>query len=190
MHDCARIHIPRREEGLRVILPSTIPVSADKPTRHMNKKPILFHDIDGVLYAEYDGEFQLRPNTKSWLKWVHQNFNVVWFSTWTEEDIQLLLAFLFKEQYLRKILPPSNRILVAPWLGFKEKEGWLSAETRGSLADVVEWYWIDDQVPPASQLKALGLDPEHCIQVNPKGSNELEHLKELLESRLLIQPRT
>lgn len=27
-------------------------------------KPILFHDIDGVLFGDYAGEFQLRPGLK------------------------------------------------------------------------------------------------------------------------------
>jgi hypothetical protein len=40
-------------------------------------KPTLFHDIDGVLYGVYDEEFQLRPGIKPWLKWAHENFDVV-----------------------------------------------------------------------------------------------------------------
>jgi hypothetical protein len=32
---------------------------------HSKRKPILFHDIDGVLFGEYDGEFQLRPGVKT-----------------------------------------------------------------------------------------------------------------------------
>lgn len=27
-------------------------------------KPILFHDIDGVLFGEHDGGFQLRPRSE------------------------------------------------------------------------------------------------------------------------------
>lgn len=43
----------------------------------MSTKPILFHDIDGLLFGEYDGEFQLRPGVKTWLKWAHEHFEVV-----------------------------------------------------------------------------------------------------------------
>jgi hypothetical protein len=36
-------------------------------------KPILFHDIDGVLFGgEYEGAFQLRPAVKM-LKWAHEH---------------------------------------------------------------------------------------------------------------------
>ena len=31
-------------------------------------KPILYHDIDGVLFGDYAGEFQLRPGLKTWFK--------------------------------------------------------------------------------------------------------------------------
>jgi hypothetical protein len=30
-------------------------------------KPILYHDIDGVLFGDYAGEFQLLPGLKTWL---------------------------------------------------------------------------------------------------------------------------
>ena len=32
------------------------------------RKPILFHDIDGVLFGEYNDEFQLYPGVKTWLE--------------------------------------------------------------------------------------------------------------------------
>ena len=48
----------------------------------MSNKPILFHDIDGVLFGEYEGEFQLRPGVKTWLKWVNEHFEVVWLTSW------------------------------------------------------------------------------------------------------------
>ena len=40
----------------------------------MTTAPILFHDIDGILFGNYAGEFQLRPGVKSWLAWAYEHF--------------------------------------------------------------------------------------------------------------------
>jgi len=44
------------------------------------KKPVLYLDVDGVLFGLYgDPEaFQLRPGVTSFLTWVHSQFQLCW----------------------------------------------------------------------------------------------------------------
>ncbi|MBA5865374.1 MAG: hypothetical protein GDA67_01610 [Nitrospira sp. CR1.3] len=141
-------------------------------------KPILLHDIDGVLFGEYAGHFQLRPGLKNWMTWAHEHFNVVWFTAWGEDKVKDLCHVL----YLRE-LP----FKFADWQSFAEKELWLSS--KGSTLSQTEWFWIDDNIPESNKLRSLGIDPERCLQVNPEGAQELEALRERLEALLLYAHR-
>src|SRR4249919_2123026 len=89
----------------------------------MKTKPILFHDIDGVLFGVYDEEFQLRPGIKPWLKWAHENFDVVWLTAWEPEKIKTLLSVVFAEKYL-KVLPVIP-VVCAEWKLCYSKAAWL-----------------------------------------------------------------
>jgi hypothetical protein len=43
----------------------------------------IYIDVDGVLFAAYDGQLQLRPYVNSFLKWCHETFeNVYWLTCW------------------------------------------------------------------------------------------------------------
>jgi len=149
-------------------------------------KPLLFHDIDGVLFADYAGHYQLRPNVKGWLEWAHEHFQVCWLTSWPKEDIRQLLKILYGEKYIRH---PAITFRVADWYTYNTKEDWLSANR--SQLEGVSWYWIDDQIPPDGRLIQLGLDPARCIAVNPKGADELVKLQgrltQLLDS-LPVRP--
>ena len=57
----------------------------------MTTTPILLHDIDGVLFGDYAGEFQLRPGVKTWLTCAHEHFEVIWLTSWDSEKIKTLL---------------------------------------------------------------------------------------------------
>lgn len=137
-------------------------------------KPILFHDIDGVLFGEYAGCFQLRPGVKSWMTWAHEHFNVVWFTAWAEEKVKGFCHVL----YLRE-LP----FKFADWQSFAEKELWLSSKLP--TLSQTEWFWIDDNIPEVEKLQELGVNPERCLQVSPEGVCELEALQKRLEVLLL-----
>jgi hypothetical protein len=141
-------------------------------------KPILFHDIDGVLFGKYAGYFQLRPGVKNWMTWAHEHFNLVWFTAWGEEKVKDLCHVL----YLRE-LP----FKFADWQGFAEKELWLSS--KHSTLSQTEWFWIDDNIPQIEKLQELGVNPERCLRVNPEGLHELEALRERLEALLLNMQR-
>jgi hypothetical protein len=138
-------------------------------------KPLLFHDVDGVLFGLYAGHYQLRPNVKGWLAFAHEHFQVVWLTSRTREDIHQLLKIVYAEKYESE---PSIQFRVADWYSCAAKEEWLSANT--SQLEGVSWYWIDDRVPPDGRLIHLGLEPRRCLTVDPKGADELV----ILQARL------
>jgi hypothetical protein len=144
----------------------------------MNQRPVLYHDIDGVLFGDYSGHFQLRPDVKGWLEFAHEHFEVVWLTTWTKEDIRQLLKILYCEKYVRH---PVIKFRVADWYSYPSKEDWLSANK--TQLDATDWVWIDDQIPANGRLIHLGIDPARCIAVNPKGADELVNLREELTKR-------
>src|SRR5437764_14482968 len=125
----------------------------------MKKKPTLFHDIDGVLYGMYDGEFQLRPGVKPWLWWAHQHFEVVWLTAWEPEKIETLLSVVFAEKYLNSL--PVMPVAYAEWNLCESKAAWLQQMVR--QRPELEWYWIDDDIS-VKQLAAYSLPQEQCIQ--------------------------
>jgi hypothetical protein len=43
-------------------------------------KPRLYLDIDGVLYANYGGDWQLRPYIKTLVNWAAEHFDILWVS--------------------------------------------------------------------------------------------------------------
>lgn len=144
----------------------------------MSNKSILFHDIDGVLFGEYDGEFQLRPGVKTWLKWAHEHFEVVWLTSWAPEKIKTLLSVLYCEKFMKYL--PDQPFQCANWTNYSSKVGWLSQAML--KLDGREWYWIDDDVRNyATEIEELKLPKERCLQVSDKGAGALEELRGELE---------
>jgi hypothetical protein len=90
-------------------------------------KPLLFHDIDGVLYGTYDGVFQLRPGVKPCLEWVSARFEIVWLTTWDEEKIKTLLSVVACEKYWKHLVRPAS-LTRADWEAVGDKAAWLSAQ--------------------------------------------------------------
>ena len=139
-------------------------------------KPTLFHDIDGVLFGRYDGQFQLRPGVKSWLTWAHEHFEVVWLTTWEPEKIKTLLSVVFAEKYLTAL--PVMPVDCADWKLCESKAAWLQQTV--SQRPELEWYWIDDDMS-AKELENNHLPKERCIQVSPNGAGVLGELRDGLE---------
>jgi len=140
-------------------------------------KPLLFHDIDGVLFGFYgpDDVFQLRPGVSDWLNWAHENFEVVWLTSWEAEKIIMLLDVL----YAKTAKPvAAQKFQCANWMNYAEKTVWLEyaiPRLKGR-----EWFWIDDIIP-----KDLGqLDPERCVFVEPYGEYALVDLRTFLETKI------
>lgn len=130
-------------------------------------KPILFHDIDGVLYGEYDGAFQLRPGVNTWLEWAFEHFEVIWLTSWDQEKIKAFLTVTYNGHLLQQF---HN----ANWTNYADKTVWLvEAMTRLAERDV---FWIDDEAVPIEDVEA--------IRVNPKGAHELVAVQAQLDQLL------
>ena len=147
----------------------------------MRPAPILFHDIDGVLFGDYAGDFQLRPGVKSWLEWAHQHFEVIWLTSWESDKIKMLLSVLYCEKF--RNLPDIPPFHHANWTNCENKVVWLQQAAQ-KLKDR-EWFWIDDEIDsltPAIQQAGLAL--ARCIPSNPEGRDELLVLQATLADRL------
>jgi hypothetical protein len=147
----------------------------------MTTAPILFHDIDGVLFGDYAGEFQLRPGVRSWLAWAHEHFEVIWLTSWDSDKIKTLLHVLYCERFRNHPdIPPFRH---ANWTNFENKVVWLEQAVQKLKGR--DWFWIDDEIEtltPAIQNAGLSLD--RCIQSNPEGRDELLVIQAALADRL------
>lgn len=124
--------------------------------------PILFHDIDGVLFGEYDGHYQLRPGVKTWLTWPHDQFAVVWLTLWEMKRIEHFLSSLYLDTF--------RPIIHADLANYASKAVWL-AEAVPKLAGRA-MVWIDDEEEPVSGLKT--------VHVERVGKNELERVRKVM----------
>ena len=59
------------------------------------KPKILFIDIDGVLFGEYDGYYQLRPGVSSFFVWAQPRFRCEFLTCWSWFRVQSLLELLY-----------------------------------------------------------------------------------------------
>lgn len=144
----------------------------------MSPKPILFHDIDGVLFGEYDGAFQLRPGVKTWLTWAHEHFEIVWLTSWAPEKIKTLLSVLYCEKFIKHL--PVQPFQSANWINYANKAVWLSQAVPKLQGR--SWYWIDDEVETyVKDIEELKLPKAQCLQVSPNGAGGLEALRSELE---------
>jgi len=147
----------------------------------MRPIPILFHDIDGVLFGDYAGEFQLRPGVTTWLVWAHRHFEVIWLTSWDSEKIKTLLRVLYCEKF--RSLPDIPPFHHANWTNCENKVVWLQQAVQ-KLQDR-EWFWIDDEIEPlAPAIHSAGIPLDRCIRVNPQGQDELHIIQSTLASRL------
>lgn len=142
----------------------------------MEVKPLLFHDIDGVLFGHYGSRYQLRPGVRTWLDWANDHFEVIWLTAWEKHRIEALLDLL----YIREHIP----ILLANFLNYENKVVWI--EEAVPKLQGREWFWIDDEIGKfLPNIQAAGISPHRCIQCNPEGEGELVLLQRTLTSRLV-----
>ena len=147
----------------------------------MKYAPILFHDIDGVLFGDYAGEFQLRPGVKSWLEWAHTHFEVIWLTSWESDKIKTLLSVLYCERF--RSLPETPPFHHANWSNCENKVVWLQQAVQ-KLKDR-EWFWIDDEIGALTPaIEQAGIPLDRCIASNPQGQDELLVLRSALTDRL------
>jgi hypothetical protein len=140
-------------------------------------KPILFHDIDGVLFSDYGPRetFQLRPGVRDWLDWAHANFDVVWLTSWEEPKIKTLLTMIYADV---GVPGPLVKFQCAHWMNYLDKTVWLARAVP--KLDGREWFWIDDIIPKDLN----GLDPERCVYVEPFGEHALVDLQSFFSAKV------
>ena len=147
----------------------------------MTAAPSLFHDIDGVLFGDYAGEFQLRPGVKSWLAWAHEHFELIWLTSWESDKIKTLLSVLYCERFRSN--PDIPQFRHANWTNCENKVVWIEQAVEKLKGR--EWFWIDDEIETlAPTIQQAGLSFDRCIQSNPLGRDELLVLQSTLADRL------
>lgn len=127
------------------------------------KDKILFIDIDGVLFGEYDGYYQLRPGVSSFFVWASHNFRCEFLTCWSWPRVQTLLESLYIDRRSLR-------------LGYRE---WHNLKTDGINPNSDEFYLIDDNLLPAEivQLQEWGLENRY-LKVDKSGSEQLKLVKQ------------
>lgn len=129
----------------------------------INKDKILFIDIDGVLFGEYDGYYQLRPGVSSFFVWASRNFRCEFLTCWSWPRVQNFLEALYIDRRSLR-------------LGYRE---WHNFKTDGIDPERDEFYLIDDNLlsEEIGRLKEWGLE-HHYLKVDKNGRDQLELVKE------------
>jgi hypothetical protein len=136
------------------------------------KKKVLFIDIDGVLFGEYDGYYQLRPGVSSFFVWAGQHFQCEFLTCWSWPRVQTLLELLYIDRRSLKI-------------GYRL---WYNLKTDGIDPQQEDFFIIDDNLIPEeiAEIKAWGLSDRY-LQVNKEGITELKRIQQLLIERVGLE---
>lgn len=129
------------------------------------KEKVLFVDIDGVLFGEYDGYYQLRPGVSSFFVWAKAYFHCEFLTCWSWPRVQTLMESLYIDRRSLNI-------------GYRN---WYNLKTDGIDPTREEFYIIDDNLlsEELAWLEAWRLKDRY-LQVNKLGANELIRVKKLL----------
>ena len=132
------------------------------------KQSVLFIDIDGVLFGEYDGYYQLRPGVSSFLVWAGQHFHCEFLTCWPWPRVQTLLEALYIDRRSLK-------------LGYRL---WYNLKTDTINPEQEDFYILDDNLIPeeVAQLEVWGLSDRY-LRANREGSAELLRIRQLLIER-------
>lgn len=142
-------------------------------------KPILYHDIDGVLFGEYGPRqtHQLRPGVHDWFHWVLKRYQLVFVTSWQQDQ----LFDLLKSLYLHDVIDACRYL---PWqsagLAFK----W-DAIQHDQRMTPHPFLWIDDDpsVFPDGPIRSQYFAALPFVRVNPTGANQLADLMQRLNAR-------
>lgn len=128
-----------------------------------NEAKIIFIDIDGVLFGEYDGYYQLRPGVSSFFVWASKNFRCEFLTCWSWPRVQTLLESLYIDRRSLRI-------------GYRE---WRNLKTDAIDPVKDRFYLIDDNLLPEeiNQLKEWGLEKSY-LKVDKNGRDQLELVKQ------------
>ncbi|MHB8674658.1 MAG: hypothetical protein ACYDAK_13405 [Candidatus Limnocylindrales bacterium] len=142
-------------------------------------KPILYHDIYGVLFGEYGPRHshQLRPGVADWFHWVLARYQLVFLTSWTQDDVFTLLNSL----YLHDVISVCRYV---PWMSVGLPTKW-DAIKQQQHRHPHPYFWIDDDLsvfPPLNEQRAH-YNRLPFIRVNPTGERQLEDLMQRLNTR-------
>lgn len=129
------------------------------------KKTTLLIDIDGVLFGEYDGYYQLRPGVSSFFVWANaRGFQTEFLTCWSWARVQTLLESLYID---RRSLNIGYRL-------------WYNLKTDG-LQPEEDFYIVDDNLvgPEVEQLEKWD-KLNRYIKVDRTGPDELVEVKRKL----------
>lgn len=156
--------------------PGVTPIQPENVGRA--QRPVLLHDIDGVLFGTYGprGVHQLRPGVHDWFHWVLARFQLVFLTSWPEAD----LYSLFNGLYLHDVITACRYL---PWFHVGTKWAALYADR---FKHNMPWFWIDDDpnVFPAQIEQKQIFNGLPFVRVNPTGAQELHHLMQRLNQRI------
>ena len=106
-------------------------------------KPILYLDVDGTLFATYDGSVQLRPYVSSFLRWCVERFEVRWLTCWPKHRLDglfrhLMAGELFKQTHYQQ------------WGHFSDHHLPNPGKTDGiATQDLARpFFWVEDRISP------------------------------------------
>ncbi len=129
------------------------------------KDKVLFIDIDGVLFGDYDGYYQLRPGVSSFFVWAKSFFRCEFLTCWSWPRVQSLMESLYIDRRSLNI-------------GYRN---WYNLKTDGIDPSREDFYIIDDNLisEEIAWLDAWRLR-ERYLQVDKYGADELIRVKQLL----------
>lgn len=137
------------------------------------QKPRLFIDIDGVIYAHYAGQWQIRPYVVTLTRWAVDHFDI-WWASWNSNKANVISA-LYLHGTIGVIAKDWDQNTTVP----RGKLCWI--EAHGGFDK--PWLLIEDTPPCDEERKFLlgkGL-LQNWIVVPDTGSDILLEVKCILE---------
>jgi len=149
-----------------------------KRPKKPREKPVLYIDVDGVLFAHYGDPFafQLRPGVGSFLTWAIRNFRCRFLTCWSEDQVWKLLHSIYLGGYVPQG-QPGPTFEYANWKPTGQKSGVVKRHET--------FFWIEDGVSREDEALLKSWGKWNCyIPVNPSGEDGLAEAKKALERRL------
>lgn len=113
-------------------------------------RPVLYHDIDGVLFGCYgpNNRLQLRPYSADWIAFAGEHFDIHWLTAWSLESVQELVT----QTYLNCYLKSTSHSYINWTESFLSKLDYILYSHK---IGVTNWYWIDDESLSEKEITEL-----------------------------------
>lgn len=125
-------------------------------------KPLLYIDVDGVLFGFYDGYFQLRPNVNGFLAHCVAHFRCRWLTSWSPAMLDRLATCTY-------LGPMASQVVYTRWDDWSFK--------AMAIDPTSDFYWIEDGISERDRgyLAEYGV-LDRYLEVNHEGRDELERV--------------